>query len=394
MRSRKGGRRRRRPPLPILLLAAILCGRESALAAPGDPLPGLSAAHLGWFADGRGAFDEVYSPATGLGPIFNAESCVACHFESAVGGGSPMTVVRFGRVTAGVFDPLTAKGGPLLQALAIDPACQETIPIEANVVAERMTTPMFGAGLVEALLDEDIARRADPDDTNHDGISGRVNLIPYPGRLRAGRFGWKSQDATLLSFIADAMVSEMGITNLIVPGGPRPNGSAALQATCEAIEGQADPEDVPDDDSFPDLVRTTNFARLLAPPLQLRPKGRGWQAFRRARCDHCHTPKMRTGPHTIPSLAGQTIYPFSDFLIHDMGALGDGIVQEQAGPTEMRTAPLWGISGRTRYLHDGRATTLFDAVVAHDGEAASSRDRFLALSPRLQLHLLSFVGSR
>ena len=394
MRFRKGGRRPRRPPLPLVLLAVLLCGRASALAAPGDPLPGLSAAHLDWFADGRVAFDTVYTPATGLGPIFNADSCVACHSQPAAGGGSPITVVRFGRVTDGVFDPLLAKGGPLLQSMAIDPLCQETVPPEANVVAERMTTPMFGAGLVEALLDEDIAARADPDDRNHDGISGRVNLIPYPGRLRAGRFGWKSQDATLLSFIADAMVNEMGVTNLLVPGGPRPTGSVELQATCEAIEGRPDPEDAETVESFPDLVRSTNFSRLLAPPAQARPRGTGWHAFRRARCDHCHTARLKTGPHTIPALAFQTIYPFSDFLVHDMGSLGDGIVQEQAGPTEMRTAPLWGISGRTRYLHDGRATTILDAIAAHDGEAAGSRDRFLAFSPKLQAALVSFVAAR
>ncbi len=393
MWSRKGGRLGR-PPLSVFLLVALLGGRTAALAAPGDPLAGLSASHLGWFTDGRAVFDQVYGPAAGLGPIFNAASCVACHSEPAPGGGSPTSITRFGRVTTGVFDPLTAKGGPLLQAYAIDPMCQESIPPEANVVAERITTPLFGAGLVEALLDEDIAGRADPDDDNHDGISGRVNWIPYPGRLRAGRFGWKSQDATLLSFIADAMVSEMGVTNLIVPGGPWPNGDAALHAACEAIEGVADPEDAGTEDAFPDLVHTTNFTRLLAPPEQPRPRGRGWSAFRRARCDRCHTPKLRTGPHTIPALAFQTIYPFSDFLVHDMGTLGDGIAQEQAGLTEMRTAPLWGMSGRSRYLHDGRATTILDAIVAHDGEAAGSRDRFLALSPKHQAALVSFVGSR
>jgi CxxC motif-containing protein (DUF1111 family) len=375
-------------------LAASLCGAVAVAAAPGDPLPGLSAAHLGWFAGGRDAFEEVYTPATGLGPIYNGDSCVACHSAPAAGGGSSVTVTRFGRLTESGFDPLLALGGPLLQASAIDAACQESIPSEANVVAERMTTPMFGAGLVEALLDEDLARRADPDDTNHDGISGRVNLIPYPGRLRVGRFGWKSQEATLLSFIADAMASEMGVTNLIVPGGPRPNGSSELQAACEALEGQPEPEDATTDDDFPALVQTTNFARLLAAPTQTRPRGNGWHAFRRARCDRCHTPRLRAGPHTIPSLAFQTIYPFSDFLIHDMGALGDGIAQEQAGPTEMRTAPLWGLGDRTRYLHDGRATSLFDAIVAHDGEAAGSRARFLALSPRRQADLVRFLGSR
>jgi CxxC motif-containing protein (DUF1111 family) len=378
----------------LAAVALALALAPSVGAAPGDPLSDLSPAHVGWFVDGRDAFEKVYSPADGLGPTFNAPSCVACHSTPVAGGGSNLTVTRFGRMTDGVFDPLIARGGPLLQAQAIDPACLETIPPEANVVTERLTTPMFGAGLVEAILDEDIARRADPDDGNHDGISGRVHLVPYPGRLRVGRFGWKAQEATLLSFIADAMVGEMGVTNLLVPNGTKPNGSAALQATCEAIEGHDDPEDVPAEGEFTDLVKTSNFARLLAAPSTAKPRGRGFSAFRAARCERCHVAAMRTGPHTIPALSEQRIYPFSDFLLHDMGMLGDGIVDGDAGPTEMRTAPLWGIAGRTRYLHDGRAATLRDAILAHDGEGAKSRERFLELSVRRQTDLVAFVASR
>ena len=376
------------------LALAVLLVHGVARAASGDSLAGLSAAHLAWFDDGRAAFDKVYTPATGLGPIFNAASCAACHATPTSGGGSTATVVRFGRVADGVFDPLLARGGPLLQAHAIDTACAETVPTEANVVAERLTTPMFGAGLVEAVLDDDIAKHADPTDTNHDGISGRVHFVPYPGRLRAGRFGWKAQEATLLSFIADAMVGEMGITNLLVPNELRPNGDAALLATCDAMEGADDPEDTPPPGEFTDLVKTTNFARLLAAPPGGKPRGRGWAAFRRARCDRCHVAAMRTGPNTIPALSRQKIYPFSDFLLHDMGTLGDGIVDGDAAATEMKTAPLWGIADRTRYLHDGRATTLRDAILAHDGEGAGSRDRFLALSDPMQAALLGFLATR
>jgi CxxC motif-containing protein (DUF1111 family) len=282
----------------------------------------------------------------------------------------------------------------LLQASGIDPMCAETVPAEANVVTQRLTTPIFGAGLIEAIPDEEITKRADPDDADHDGVSGVVHLVPYPGRLRIGRFGWKAQEATLLAFVGEAMVTEMGITNSLFPGEIPPGGTSARLAACEALEGAPEPEDTtPPDGGFVGLVAITNFNRLLAPPTeQRRPRGRGWRAFRQARCDRCHAVSQRTAPSPIAPLSEKTIYPFSDFLLHDMGALGDGIADVRASPTEMRTAPLWGLAQRTRYLHDGRTSNLRDAIVAHDGEAAGSRDRFLALPGRRQAYLLSFLA--
>jgi CxxC motif-containing protein (DUF1111 family) len=375
-----------------VLTAGVVRAHE-ARAGAGDPLPGLSPAHLTWFTNGLAAFNKVYTPETGLGPMFNAESCVACHSVPAPGGGSEITVTRFAKDLGNRTDPLRSSGGPLLQTEAIDPACVETVPAEADVVVHRLTTPMFGAGLIEAVLDEDIFALADPDDRDGNGISGRVHLVQYPGRLRVGRFGWKSQEATLISFTGDALATEMGITNALVPGELAPNGDTALLATCEALEGQADPEDGGEEDEFSDIVNDTNYTRLLAPPVpQVRPRGRGWHGFRRARCTACHVARMTTGPHTIPALSEQRFYPYSDFLLHDMGALGDGITQDAAEPTEMRTSPLWGISLRTRYLHDGRATTLFDAVAAHDGEAAEARERFLAMAPLRQAALIAFLS--
>ncbi|MBI5505886.1 MAG: hypothetical protein HY899_13905 [Deltaproteobacteria bacterium] len=367
----------------------------AAEAVPGDPLPALSPAHLVWFNEGAAAFSEEYVAEDGLGPIFNDRSCVACHSTPAPGGGSERTVTRFGRSESGNFDPLVSMGGPLLQAQAIDPACVETVPAEANVIVGRLTTPMFGAGLIEAIPDEDIAALADPGDSDGDGISGRLHMVQYPGRPRVGRFGWKSQEATLLSFSSDAMVSEMGLTNALAPGTTAPGGDVALLAACEAIEGRADPEDAVGPEGFTDLVKVTNFARLLAPPTpSVRPTGRGWRLFRRARCETCHVARWNTGSHTVEELAFVRFYPYSDFLLHDMGALGDGIVQGAAAATEMRTAPLWGIGARTRYLHDGRATSLLEAVQAHGGEAAASRARFDALPAVGKRKLLDFVAGR
>jgi len=384
-----------------LVLAAILIGiaatgggAGSALAAAGDPLPGLSPAHLTWFADGLVAFNREYTPETGLGPTFNDVSCVACHSVPAPGGGSPIPVTRFGRTDGDTHDPLVATGGPLLQSKAIDDACLETVPAAANVVAQRISTPFFGGGLIEAVLDETITARADPDDENHDGISGTVSFVSYPGRLRVGRFGWKAHEATLLTFTGDAMVDEMGITNTLAPGSSPPNGDVFLGIACEAIEGQPEPEDnVSPEIGFSELVKMTNFSRLLAPPTDAgKPSGPGWRQFKRMRCERCHTASMKTGRNTIPALSYVTFYPYSDFLLHDMGSLGDGIVQGSAGATEMRSAPLWGIAARTRFLHDGRATTIEEAILAHDGEAADSRRRFVRLRDHLRQRLLEFVA--
>jgi len=382
--------------LPQQLVGILLAAAATtAAAAPGDPLAALSPAHLTWFNDGLASFVEEYGVADGLGPIFNDKSCVACHFTPAPGGGSTRTVTRFGRSEGGTFDPLISMGGSLLQSQAIDPACQEAIPAEANVIAQRLTTPMFGAGLIEAVPDEDIAALADPADRDGDGISGRVHMVQYPGRARVGRFGWKSQEATLLSFSSDAMVSEMGLTNALAPGTTAPGGDVALLAICEAVEGKPDPEDAVGPDGFTDLVKVTNFARLLAPPTNAgKPRGRGWNLFRRAHCDDCHVARWQTGLHTVDELAFVRFYPYSDFLLHDMGSLGDGIVQGAAAAAEMRTAPLWGIGQRSLYLHDGSVATLLDAVEAHDGEAANSRDRFDALSAGSRRALLDFVAGR
>jgi CxxC motif-containing protein (DUF1111 family) len=302
-------------------------------------------------------------------------------------------VTRFGRDAGTYVDPLLSAGGPLLQSSAIDPACVETIPAQADVTAQRLTTPMFGAGLIEALPDEDIAARADPNDLNHDGISGRVHPVQYPGRIRVGRFGWKAHEATLLSFSAEALITEMGITNALALVEEAPNGNTVLLEQCEALEGQDEPEDVTGTDGFSALVGVTNFSRLLGPPTpQVRPRGRGWSAFKRARCTTCHVARMTTGEHTIPALEHQRFYPYSDFLLHDMGSLGDGISQGAALPTEMRTAPLWGLGAREAYLHDGRASTLLDAILAHDGEASAARARFLDLPEARQSALIDFLA--
>jgi len=360
----------------------------------GAPLPGLSPALGAAFVTGLGAFREEDTVASGLGPIFNNVSCVACHSEPAAGGGSTILETRFGRLVNGQFDPLTALGGSLLQEKAIDPAAQEVIPPEANIVAQRMTTPLFGAGLIEAIPDAEIlANAAIP---RPDGIAGKASLIidVTTGQQRVGRFGWKAQQATLLAFAADAYLNEIGITSRYFPQENAPNGNAALLAKYDTVP---DPEDTVDPATGKaDIDLFTDFMRLLAPPpaLSLTPGAKlGGLVFGQIGCQHCHTPVMLTGPNAIPQLSLKPVPLYSDLLLHNMGTLGDGIAQAAASPQQMRTAPLWGLRARSLYLHDGRAASVDAAVLLHDGEALAARNRYAALGATLKSQLLQFLES-
>lgn len=175
----------------------------------GGPLLNLTPAQLADFLAGREEFENVETPASGLGPIFNNVSCAACHFVPVTGGASEIFVTRFGRVVNGQFNPLTEKGGSLLQQFAINPAAREVIPREANVIARRQTTPLFGLGLLEAIPDGAISQTALR--PNPDGVKGRAAVVPdvVSGQMRVGRFGWKAQQATLLAFAGDAYLNEM-----------------------------------------------------------------------------------------------------------------------------------------------------------------------------------------
>jgi CxxC motif-containing protein (DUF1111 family) len=360
----------------------------------GDPLPNLTSSQLADFIDGANDFQEEDTPESGLGPIFNNVSCVACHSTPAIGGASSFLVTRFGRTTSGQFDPLTALGGSLLQRSAIDPAVQEVIPAKANVIAHRLTTPLFGAGLIEAIPDAAIMQNATS--TKPDGVSGRVSIVAdvATGQTRVGRFGWKAQQATLLTFAGDAYLNEVGITNRLFPVENAPNGNAALLAQYDLV---ADPEDAVDPATGKaDIDHFADFMRLLAPPSPkpLTQSARaGQDVFMQTGCAVCHQPSMSTGPNAIAALDRKLVQLYSDLLLHDMGSLGDGIAQGTAKPTEMRTSPLWGLRARGPFLHDARATTVDAAIRFHDGEAARARDRYNRLSSPQQKQLLDFLNS-
>jgi CxxC motif-containing protein (DUF1111 family) len=339
-------------------------------------------------------FQNVETPESGLGPIFNNVSCVACHSAPAIGGSSAIVVTRFGRMANGQFDPLASEGGSLLQQNAIDPQVQEVIPKSANVIAHRQSTPLFGLGLVEAIPDADIVRNAARPPT--DGITGRISTVVdiVSGKTRVGRFGWKAQQATLLAFAGDAYLNEMGITNRFFPTENAPNGNTALLALFDKV---ADPEDQIDPATGKsDIDVATDFMRFLAPlpRVPLTPSAAaGRNLFHQIGCAHCHIPTMFTGPNPIGALSMKEVPLFSDLLLHDMGSLGDGIAQGTARIREMRTAPLWGLRASGPYLHDGRAATVDDAILAHDGEGTNPRDRYRRLRPVERQQLLDFLNS-
>lgn len=382
------------PTPPAAIAPTPNPGRPQTPPNLSEPLPGLSFEEAVQFADGQEEFRHVETPATGLGPIFNDVSCVACHNAGGPGGAGRSTVTRFGRTTDGVFDPLESLGGSLLQARSINPAVRETVPAVANTVARRITTPLFGAGLIEAIPDNTITAgllRPKPR-----GITGKVSIVTdvVSGQNRVGRFGWKAQQATLLAFSADAYRNEMGITNRFFPTENAPNGNAALLARFKTTD---DPEDKIDPaDGKGDVDRAADYMRLLAPPPQNGLSASalaGQRFFTTLDCAACHTPTMTTGRSAIAALSGKTVNLYSDLLLHDMGSLGDGIAQGTAGPREMRTAPLWGVSVRPLWLHDGRARTIDDAIRAHDGEARDSRDRYTLLNPTERRQLLDFLDA-
>lgn len=382
----------------------------AARADFGDPLPGLNGDEAARFAAGREAFAELETVSDGLGPVFNEASCATCHTGpgAAVGGNTTRAETRFGRVSGGVFDPLAELGGSLLQDHGIGrgdgtaglpdrPQCRapfsfagESVPAAATVTALRRTIPLFGLGLVDATPDLTFRQLADAERAANPDTAGVVSLVDDPdtgARGVVGRFGWKAQNATLHEFSGDAYLNEMGITNPSFPDENCPNGD------CGALVCNPAPQ-LNDDGG--DVQAFADFMSLLAPP----PRGpvgpqerQGEQIFTQLGCADCHTPTLTSGPSAVAALANQTYHPYSDFLLHDMGALGDGITQNAATGALMRTAPLWGVRAQTTLLHDGRATTLTDAILAHGGQAAAARERFAALNPAQKRKLLAFLNS-
>jgi CxxC motif-containing protein (DUF1111 family) len=381
----------------LLIFGMLVAQGQERTLSPGDPLAGISAVDFSEFRLGLDDFLEVETAEEGLGPAFNGTSCAACHNLPAIGGGAVMLEMRAGnRDDANIFRALNEAGDTLVHMFSIpNHSCQAVLPDEANVVARRAPIPLFGGGLVEAILDETILALEDPFDRNRDGVSGRAAIVKdvASGERRVGRFGWKSQHATLMAFGADAYRNEMGITNDLFPQESSFGVSESQMRRCDPIP---DPEDIRDPftrrrgiDNF------ESFMKFLAPlaraPIDDTVR-EGERVFAAIGCAACHVPSLTTGPSSHPAFNRRPVPLFSDLLLHDVGT-GDGIRQEPAEPDEIRTPALWGLRFRRPLLHDGVASNIDEAIRRHRNEADLARRGFEGLSPSDRAALAAFLRS-
>lgn len=370
------------------LLAVPACERP---LEPGDPIDGLTPDQSEMFELGRAVFDSVFTPETGLGPLFNADGCGECHEDPVAGGIGDESELHATRLREdGFCDPLVESGGPVFQ-LQVTPALGDALGIDAEPVpgdaerASRTTPDILGFGLLDAVPDSTLLALADPEDTDGDGISGRVGR-DFSGDV--GRFGRKALVATLREFNEGAFQIEQGVTSPGVPdegtvgGDPLPDGVDPL------------PEPEIDEES---LRLADAFVRFLAPPAprRLSREGhRGREVFDEIGCAACHPPTLRTGADEVEALAYREVDAYTDLLLHDMGPeLADICFGPVATRSEFRTEPLMGLRLSRRFLHDGRASSIQEAILAHGGESARSRDAFRRLSDADRQALLEFLGS-
>lgn len=350
----------------------------------------------------RSFFEKKWTAEMGLGPVFNGESCVECHNDPVPGGYSEITVTR-----AGVFDGeqyFDLPGGSLFHEKSILPDIKEEVPVAANVVVKRLATNLLGGGYVESIADETLLAIAQKQKVETQGeIEGEavmVDVLEAPGLKKVGRFGWKSQHATLLSFCGDAFHSEMGVSNSVIPTEITSNGQSLA-----AYDVRADPESNGwEVQLVAEFIRATKVPPRHANKAKSAAVKAGGKLFDSVGCGICHVPTLTTakagspvvgiGSEVPAALGSKTIHPYSDFLLHDVGT-GDGIVQN--GPlstrNKMRTAPLWGLRTHSEFMHDGSAHTLAEAIAQHKGTASKVIERYNALPKRKQAKLLNFLKS-
>jgi CxxC motif-containing protein (DUF1111 family) len=380
----------------VVLLSTLLAAQAPG-GIPGDPLPGVTPVEFEEFRLGLDDFLEVETSDEGLGPAYNGTSCGACHSVPAVGGTGHIAEVRAARRgPRGEFVPVDPSGETLFHLFSVPShSCQPVIPADATIIARRVPIPLFGAGLVEAIPDESLLALEDPIDRNRDGVSGRAAIITdvASGQRRVGRFGWKAQHATLLSFGADAYRNEMGITNELFSQELAVGVTSDRMRVCDLIpdiEDKRDPRT-----GRRGIDNFASFMKLLA-PVGRGPTGEaariGEQMFHAIGCAACHTPSLETGPSSNPLFNHRQVPLFSDLLLHDIGT-GDGIAQGVAAPEEIRTPALWGLRFRRPYFHDGSAATLEESIGRHANEADLSRRGYERAADSDRAALLAFLRS-
>lgn len=370
----------------------------------GQPIPGLSTTMHASYERGAEVMRHNFTPSTGLGPTFNADSCASCHQMPVSGGSAPryrdFWLVKSERWDGALVNAGTNGESPVRNLYATPPLFHVPTVEDVSLYARRSTPPMFGVGLFAFVDDDTILSMADPEDQNNDGISGRANYE----KGEVGRFGYKSQAASLESFNRGAIFNQMGITsNPLFYTFPELDDQAWNHSGFSLIneaKAQVAALDEPtiDDDGIPDpeisnedqedlLIFSTYIGVPTPTPRSERTSDslRGEENFADIGCTNCHRP-------SIPSVIGE-LPAYTDLLLHDMGSdLGDGIQAGFANGNEFRTQPLWGVGLHPPYLHDGRADTLQEAIEWHGGEAEHSRDEWLALSVLEQQQILEFLG--
>jgi CxxC motif-containing protein (DUF1111 family) len=330
-------------------------------------------------------YEEIEDVTTGLGPLYNGRSCAECHQNPVSGGLTNIT------------------GRSVINDRAVLPAAQEHLPVTENIRAFGAALNTLGDGFVEAIADSTLLAIAQQQPGLSDGrIHGLANAVPVleaPGQNRIGRFGWKDQHSSLLSFVGDAYLNEMGVTNRL-----RPHDTTTIGKITP------DPEDTPDNLGLADIDHFAQFVRgTKVPPrdttLAATPDAiAGAALFEKIGCATCHVSSIVTAPagtvinggaFSVPAALGnKIIHPYGDYLLHDLGT-GDGIVQNPPEETanKMRTAPLWGLRERPRYMHDLRSLTLGDAIERHRGEAEDVERHFDRLSDAAKQQIFTFLNS-
>lgn len=390
----------------LIACKKLLPGAPPSTETIAEPIEGLTPAQLALFMQGDILFDHTYTPEEGLGPIFIQQACSGCH--SGDGKGHPLNMVtRFGKQVPGGFDYMLGQGGPQLQQRAVDGYLAEVLPSGYTHTSNRIAPIVIGMGLLAAVHDNDIIARADPDDLDGDGISGRVNYLVEESYFqlldihtdsagyRVGRFGKKASKITLLDQVVFALKQDIGITS-----------DYDTEDLFNYLVGLNTSDNIPDPEVSSAVVdRLVFYMRTLKAPTRRNETDAdvlaGEQHFFNAGCVKCHAPTMTTSASEIGALNYKEFHPYTDLLLHNMGpGLDDGYPEGQAAGYEWRTPPLWGLGlaedsqgGTGYYLHDGRATTIKQAISMHGGEASAVVQEFHLLTEAEKDELIKFLKS-
>jgi CxxC motif-containing protein (DUF1111 family) len=348
------------------------------------------------FVNNRAVFEEREELGDGIGPVYNATSCVDCHQSPDTGAASQISEFRAGHLD-GVGNFVDAPGGSLINDRAISAVIQERVSSSDTIRTFRMSLSTLGDGFVECIDSNVLVANVNAQPAAQRGTLIQVPVNEAGNAPRTGRFGWKDQHASLESFSADAYLNEMGITSPLQPTENTSNG-----ASVAAFDGVADPEDDGDDvEAFAAFMRATRAPGRGAINAQVT---QGDSLFTQIGCAVCHTRSFTTAPagtsinqgaFIVPAALGnKIIHPFSDFALHNVGT-GDGIVQNggQATANQLRTPPLWGVRARIRLMHDGESLTVNDAILRHAGQATTARNNYNALTTAQKQALIAFVLS-